>query len=143
MKRTERLGDPLALALIDIDYFKKWNDRLGHAGGDEILRKIARIISDVVRATDTLARYGGEEFAVILPNTDIQGAVNMAEKIRSTVAENTIILDLPSQREPLTVSIGVNVYRGDAKALFAGADRALYRAKDGGRDCVKTAEEPD
>jgi len=143
LKRTERLADPLALVLIDIDDFKQWNDHLGHAGGDEILRKIATIMNEVVRETDTIARYGGEEFALILPNTEMKGAIETGEKIRSTVAESTIVSDLPSQSGPLTVSVGVNVYRGDAKALFTGADQALYRAKDGGRNCVVAAEEPD
>jgi diguanylate cyclase (GGDEF)-like protein len=144
LKRTERLADPLALILIDIDHFKQWNDRLGHAGGDQILRKIAIIMNRVVRETDTLARYGGEEFALILPNTEMKGAIDTAEKIRSTVEESMIVVDLQDQDRPLTVSIGVNVYRGEAKALFTGADQALYRAKDGGRNRVMSAaEEPD
>lgn len=143
LKRADRFGTPLALVLIDIDYFKKWNDHLGHAGGDEILRKIATIMNELVRETDILARYGGEEFAMILPKTDLEGAVRLAEKVRSTVADRALVLDLPSQGMNLTVSVGVNVYRGDAKALFTGADQALYRAKDGGRDCVVVAEELD
>jgi len=142
LKRADRFGNPLALVLIDIDHFKKWNDRLGHAGGDEILRKIAQIMNELVRETDILARYGGEEFAMILPKTNLEGAVRLAEKVRSTVADRALVLDLPSQGMNLTVSVGVNVYRGDANALFAGADQALYRAKDGGRDCVMVAEEP-
>ena len=142
LKRADRFGNPLALVLIDIDHFKKWNDHLGHAGGDEILRKIAQIMNELVRETDILARYGGEEFAMILPKTDLEGAVRLAEKVRSTVADRALVLDLPSQGMNLTVSVGVNVYRGEANALFAGADQALYRAKDGGRDCVVVAEEP-
>jgi len=139
IKRSDRVGDPLALILIDIDHFKKWNDQLGHAGGDEVLRKIAKVMNEIVRETDILARYGGEEFALILPKTEMDGAVRLAEKIRTTVAESSIVIDLPSQHMRLTVSVGVNVYRGDANALFSGADQALYRAKDGGRDCVMVA----
>ncbi len=141
IKRTNRVGDPLSLILIDIDHFKSWNDRLGHAGGDEILRSIARVMNELVRETDILARYGGEEFAVILPKTDLAGAVKLAEKIRSTVADCPLACAPADHDERLTVSIGVGVYDGDAKALFAGADRALYAAKDGGRDCVMTAAE--
>lgn len=141
LKRADRVGNPLALVLIDIDHFKKWNDHLGHAGGDEILRKIAQVMNELVRETDILARYGGEEFAMILPKTDAEGAIKLAEKIRSTVAESPIVLDPPSPGMNLTVSIGVNVYSGDANLLFAGADQALYRAKDEGRDCVMFAED--
>jgi diguanylate cyclase (GGDEF)-like protein len=142
MKRSDRVADPLALVLIDIDHFKKWNDHLGHAGGDEILRKIAQMMNELVRETDILARYGGEEFALILPKTAMEGAVQLAEKIRSTVARSSLVLDLPKQDMSLTVSVGVNVYNGNAHELFEGADQALYRAKDGGRDCVMVAEEP-
>jgi diguanylate cyclase (GGDEF)-like protein len=143
IKRADRVGDGLSLILIDIDHFKKWNDQLGHAGGDEILRQIAQMMNTVVRETDVLARYGGEEFALILPTTELEGATQLAEKIRSTVAESSIALELPQESMSLTVSVGVNVYRGDASALFDGADQALYRAKDGGRDCVIVAEDPD
>ncbi len=140
IKRADRVGDPLALVLIDIDHFKKWNDELGHAGGDDILRGIAQVMNDLVRETDILARYGGEEFALILPKTNVEGALNLAEKIRSNVAETRFIEDLPEDHVPLTVSVGVNVYAGDQRDLFEGADRALYRAKDSGRDCVMVAE---
>lgn len=143
IKRSDRVGDPLALILIDIDHFKKWNDKIGHAGGDEVLRKIANVMNEIVRETDVLARYGGEEFALILPKTDMDGAMKLAEKIRASVAASSIVLDLPSEHMRLTVSVGVNVYRGDAKAFFSGADQALYRAKDGGRDCVMVPEELD
>ena len=140
-KRTERSGRPLALVLIDIDRFKHWNDRLGHAGGDEILRRMAEVLTEMVRDTDTLARYGGEEFALIAPNTDLEGARLLAEKIRARVAETRFLLDLPSEREPVTVSIGVSLYQGDRVRMFHAADRALYLAKESGRDCVMTEAE--
>lgn len=140
IKRADRMGDPLALVLIDIDRFKQWNDEFGHAGGDEILRRIALVMNDLVRETDILARYGGEEFALVLPKTDVDGALKLAEKIRSAVAASRVLPDLPEDHAPLTVSIGVNVYSGDQRDLFEGADRALYRAKNAGRDCVQLAE---
>jgi diguanylate cyclase (GGDEF)-like protein len=122
--------------MIDIDYFKAWNDRLGHAGGDEILRRLAEVMSALVRETDLLARYGGEEFAIITPNSDLDGATALAEKLRATVADTAFVLDLPSERAPVTVSIGVASFAGDRQQLFSEADRALYRAKESGRDCV-------
>jgi len=139
-KRADRTGEPLALILFDIDEFKKWNDRLGHAGGDEILRKMARILNDGVRETDLLARYGGEEFALLAPDTNMIGAAKLAEKLRTDIAEAEFFLEPPSERSQVTVSVGVAVYHGDRRQLFVEADRALYRAKDAGRDCVMLAE---
>jgi diguanylate cyclase (GGDEF)-like protein len=129
----------LALLLIDIDYFKRWNDRLGHAGGDEILRRIAELLNEHVRETDLLARYGGEEFAVLATDTTLEGAVRLAEKLRETVASSIFLTDLPSEREQLSVSIGVAGFCGDRKLLFADADDALYRAKHAGRNRVLAA----
>ncbi|MCG8590504.1 MAG: diguanylate cyclase [Proteobacteria bacterium] len=141
VKRASRNEEPLALILIDIDHFKSWNDRLGHAGGDEILRKIAAVMSQLVRETDLLARYGGEEFAVLAGDTDLEGAVALAEKLRARVSNTSFFLEPPSDRHQVTVSIGVAVFRGDKKRLFNDADRALYRAKAAGRDCVVAADE--
>ena len=140
-KRADRTEDPLALVLIDIDHFKKWNDHLGHAGGDEILRSIAQIMNELVRETDILARYGGEEFCLILPKTEIEGAVLLAEKIRARVPEGSGDAEIPDGLDGLSVSIGIDVYRGDVRQLFAGADQALYQAKNSGRDCVIAFEE--
>jgi diguanylate cyclase (GGDEF)-like protein len=139
-KRSLRTQESLSLLLIDIDFFKRWNDRLGHAGGDEILRRIAAILNEQVRETDLLARYGGEEFAVLAMNTSLDGAILLAEKLRETVAAASFLTDVPSEREPLTVSIGVAEFTGDRKQFFADADDALYRAKDSGRNCVVAAE---
>jgi len=140
-KRADRTAEPLALILIDIDHFKNWNDKLGHAGGDQILRKLADVMNELIRETDLLARYGGEEFALLTPNTDLEGAMSLAEKIRERVASATFFLSPPTDREPVTVSIGVAMYGGNHADLFNDADRALYRAKDAGRDCVMAAEE--
>ncbi len=135
-RRATRSGGHLVLVLIDIDHFKNWNDRLGHAAGDEILRRIAEVMLGIVRETDLLARYGGEEFALILPNTSLDGAVALAEKIRIAVSETEILDSNSDSHDPVTVSIGIGVYRGEQKALFNDADQALYRAKSSGRDCV-------
>jgi diguanylate cyclase (GGDEF)-like protein len=139
-KRAGRTHDPLALILVDIDHFKRWNDRLGHAAGDEILRRIAQVMTTLIRSTDLLARYGGEEFALVAPGTPLEGAVQLAEKMRATIAETRFFLDPPSEPESVTVSIGVALYEGDRKNFFKRADQALYRAKAEGRDCVVVAE---
>jgi len=139
VKRASRTGEPLSLVMIDIDHFKMWNDRLGHSGGDDILRRIAEIMQQLTRETDLLARYGGEEFALLLPDTELEGAIRLAEKIRGTVAETRFFIDPPSERQPVTVFVGVSVFTGDKRAFFDEADQALYRAKAAGRDCVMVA----
>ena len=139
-KRADRTKEPLALILIDIDEFKKWNDRLGHAGGDEILRKMAAILNVGIRETDLLARYGGEEFALLCLDTHMLGAAKLAEKLRTDIAETSFFLDPPTERSRVTISAGVALYSGDRSRLFNDADQALYRAKDAGRDCVVLAD---
>ena len=138
-KRATRTGDPLCLVLIDIDHFKKWNDRLGHAGGDEILRRMAEVLNQTCRETDLLARYGGEEFALLAIGTDLVGATAVGEKIRQAVEETDFVTDVPSEREQLTVSVGVAAFAGDRTSLFTDADSALYTAKDSGRNQIIVA----
>ena len=138
-KRASRSGDPLCLVLLDVDFFKKWNDRLGHAGGDEILRRLAEVLNQTCRETDLLARYGGEEFALLAIDTDLAGATALGEKIRQAVEETDFVTDVPSEREPLTISVGVAAYAGSRKQLFVDADSALYSAKDSGRNRVVVA----
>ncbi|MBW2390513.1 MAG: diguanylate cyclase [Deltaproteobacteria bacterium] len=135
-KRADRTEEPLSLILIDIDHFKSWNDRLGHAGGDEILRRIAEVMNTLLRSSDLLARYGGEEFALVATGTNLAGAVQLAEKMRSTISQTRFFIDPPSEHQRVTVSMGVSLYHGDRKRFFGEADQALYRAKAAGRDCV-------
>lgn len=139
-KRSLRSNEPVSLVLIDIDHFKKWNDRLGHAGGDEILGRLAEILNRCVRETDILTRYGGEEFALIAVNTDLAGAVALAEKIRAFVEATDFVTHVPSEKDQLTVSIGVATLVEDRIELFADADAALYKAKDSGRNRVIATE---
>jgi diguanylate cyclase (GGDEF)-like protein len=139
--RVGRSSEPLSMLLVDLDDFKQLNDRLGHAAGDELLAGIARILNQSVRATDLLARYGGEEFVVLLPDTEVEGAYRLAEKIRTAVAEASFILDDSLRPVRVTVSIGVAQFAGNRKAFFKAADRALYRAKDHGRNCVVVDDE--
>jgi diguanylate cyclase (GGDEF)-like protein len=141
IKRVSRTGETLALLLIDIDDFKALNDRLGHAAGDAVLVRIARILNESVRESDVLARYGGEEFVVLAPGTDLEGVAYLAEKVRTSVAESSFGLDPSGEAMRVTVSIGVAEYAGDRRAFFDVADRALYRAKAAGKNCVAGIEE--
>ena len=136
IKRVRRTQEPVSMLLIDIDDFKALNDRLGHAAGDELLKGIARTLNASVRESDFLARYGGEEFVVVAANTHLAGALHLAEKVRTEVAESSFVVDESMQVFKITVSIGVAEYRGDRKAFFQAADRALYRAKAEGKNCV-------
>jgi diguanylate cyclase (GGDEF)-like protein len=138
-KRVERTGSPLALVLIDIDDFKNLNDRLGHAAGDAVLARVAGVMSAVLRDTDLLCRYGGEEFALLSPQTDLSGAVYLAEKIRGAVAESEYAVFGPDGPIRISVSIGVAQFAESTEATFNEADRALYDAKAAGKDCVVAA----
>jgi diguanylate cyclase (GGDEF)-like protein len=145
MSRAKRTGEPLSLILIDIDDFKQLNDRYGHSVGDAVLRKVSDVMSREVRDMDLLARYGGEEFALLASQTTLEGAVALAEKLRIAVSEarfSLVALDGPTEIR-VSVSSGVAPYRGDEKAFFNEADRALYRAKEAGKDCVCVCDERD
>lgn len=140
--RAERLGRPLALALLDIDRFKNFNDTYGHQAGDEVLQVVARTLRATARKVDFVARYGGEEFGVIAPECTPAGAAALGERLRQEVeAAEASFNGLTLQ---VTVSVGVVVYatpdgsrsRSD---LIRAADRLLYRAKDAGRNAVKIA----
>ncbi len=140
IKRCERTGSPLALVLIDIDDFKALNDRHGHAVGDGVLERMAKLLLDQVRAQDLVARYGGEEFAILAPDTDREAAIRMAEKIRLAVSEHEFHVPPAEQTIVVTVSVGVAWYHDDRQDFFVEADRALYAAKHAGKDCVIAAE---
>jgi len=140
IKRVDRSGEPLALLLLDIDDFKQLNDRFGHVAGDEFLVRLAQVLSQSVRDSDLIARYGGEEFAVLAVNTDLVGAVNLGEKIRTAVAEAAFIVGDSMRPMRMTISIGVAQYRGSRKQAFLAVDRALYRAKGEGKNCVEAED---
>ncbi|HTF35350.1 MAG TPA: diguanylate cyclase [Myxococcota bacterium] len=141
IKRAERTGSPLALTLLDIDDFKQLNDRYGHAVGDEVLQLLAAVLIEETRDHDLVARYGGEEFAVLAPATDRDGALMLAEKLRTAVAEHRFCPKGSSTPLSITVSIGLAIYHGDRSAFFDEADRALYEAKANGKDCVVAARD--
>lgn len=128
--RARRTGQPLALAVVDIDHFKRVNDEHGHQVGDEVLREVAAALREATRTEDLVARYGGEEFVVIATNATVDDAVVLAERLRgATRAVSTV---------PVTISVGVAGLpaEGDGAAMVADADAALYRAKAAGRDRV-------
>jgi diguanylate cyclase (GGDEF)-like protein len=132
LERARRYGRGLALAMIDIDHFKQYNDRNGHRAGDQALVAVARIIGDRSRTHDVVARYGGEEFAVILPETELEGAHTFGDKLRTAVEGISLDGD-----EPLTISVGVAAFGINITAtsqLVDVADAELYRAKSLGRN---------
>lgn len=140
----KRAGTPLSIIMFDIDFFKKFNDTYGHLEGDECLKKIALKIKEIVkRETDTFARYGGEEFVVILPNTNNNGAVKLAETIRKEVLNLKIPHNNSDINDYVTISLGIaTVLKNNISSpeqIISLADGALYRAKEEGRNCVKIA----
>jgi diguanylate cyclase (GGDEF)-like protein len=137
-KRADRFGSRVALMMIDIDFFKPFNDQFGHASGNLMLKKMAGILEEKVREVDIVCRYGGEEFAVILPNTEDE-ALQVAERIREAVEEIGFEGDKNEPAVKKTVSIGVAVYPNHCEndlELIDCADKALNRAKDSGRNKV-------
>jgi diguanylate cyclase (GGDEF)-like protein/hemerythrin-like metal-binding protein len=143
--RCVREGKPLALIMVDIDHFKKFNDHYGHLAGDECLKSVSRALqSSAKRASDLAARYGGEEFSLVLPDTDAVQARRMAEELRSAIQRLGIAHD-GSSNGVVTVSIGLAVSthleRASAERLIRAADEALYYAKWGGRNRVQAAPE--
>jgi diguanylate cyclase len=132
-------GDNLAMLMIDIDHFKRVNDTWGHPTGDIVLRHVAKTLQKSVRGGDHVARYGGEEFTVILPRTDDQAAVSVAENIRVGLTREPFLLELDPPMTPITISIGVACYDpGEPLTEWVErTDAALYRAKKDGRNRVK------
>jgi len=129
---------PLTLLLIDIDKFKTINDTYGHKAGDEVIRSTARLLKNSIREGDFVARYGGEEFIVLLPNSDIDIGVSIANKLRKIVEENEYFFH--GKRVVVTISAGIAQIQNDETkdSLFERADKALYEAKNSGRNiCIK------
>lgn len=142
--RALRDQNELALLMIDVDYFKAYNDQHGHVAGDQVLRRVGEALrASCTRASDLAARYGGEEFAVIMPGTAAGGARLQAEKIRREVEAMGIPHDLPKTGSAISVSIGIATIRpspeGDPLSLVVKADEGLYLAKHGGRNQVAMA----
>ncbi|HEX9203903.1 MAG TPA: sensor domain-containing diguanylate cyclase, partial [Vicinamibacteria bacterium] len=138
--REDRQGGRLALILLDLDHFKKLNDTYGHPAGDEALRATARVLTQHLRKGDQAARYGGEEFVVILPGTEEEGALHLADRVREALHTHRLVFE--GARIALSASLGAAVWPGDGKdpeALLGAADRALYASKQAGRNKVTAA----
>jgi diguanylate cyclase (GGDEF)-like protein len=137
-ERARRYANQLSLVIVDLDYLKKINDTYGHHVGDEAIRSIGNVLSRSCRSVDLAARYGGEEFCLLLPDTDNQDAVNLAERIRKKIEQTEV-----HGAGRISASIGVATYPIHAEEpdqLFEAADQALYAAKEGGRNRVVSAD---
>ena len=139
VSKVRRTGTPLAVAMLDIDHFKKLNDRLGHAAGDAALRHLAVVAREVLRPQDTVARYGGEEFVLLLPDTVLERGVDAVRRLAGELAKRPF----SSGAEPVRVTFSAGVAQlgereGGMEAIDR-ADAAMYRAKEAGRNCVMAA----
>jgi diguanylate cyclase (GGDEF)-like protein len=140
VKRAQRSGSTFSLLMLDIDEFKKFNDQYGHQMGDNVLRHISATVRNTIREIDIFARYGGEEFIIILPETDREGALNAAQKIKELIELRPLIKR--DERYDVTVSIGCATFPFDGTdkdTIIRKADAALYKAKKDGRNCVRAA----
>lgn len=138
VKKSKITNDPLSLVIFDLDHFKHLNDNYGHDAGDYVLKEMAGLLRDNgIRKNDTFARYGGEEFVVLLPQTNLKQAFEIAERLRKLVENYAFTYD--EQRLPVTASIGVADFREGVATgtdLFKRADQAVYQSKEGGRNQV-------
>lgn len=144
LKRARRYGHPMCVLLLDFDHFKAINDQFGHAGGDAVLRNLSRRIMDSLRTSDRYYRFGGEEFVIILPHSEIDDALLVAERIRVLVETRPV--EHMQQRIEATVSIGIARLEGAGESLddlVAKADRGLYIAKKNGRNRIEVFERLD
>ncbi len=142
LELAKRHETDLSVAIMDLDHFKRVNDRFGHQTGDAVLKKVAEVVNGLIRASDVLARYGGEEFVLLMPQTGVSGALKLTERIRRELAKEASNgqVNLPL----VTISIGVSSsgrFGYDMETLLLKADTALYQAKDQGRDRCVLAQE--
>lgn len=135
LARSERSRRPLTLVVCDLDRFKHFNDAHGHIAGDDALRRVARVLEEVTRTSESAARIGGEEFAILAPDTDEPGAIALAERLRIAIES-----EFADESPPLTISCGIAIHRHHGRGeidLFEAADEALYAAKAAGRNRVE------
>ncbi|MBN2887552.1 MAG: GGDEF domain-containing protein, partial [Chromatiaceae bacterium] len=134
LDRARHFGTSFAVLLCDVDYFKRINDTFGHQAGDQVLVELAGLLKSTMRQSDQVGRWGGEEFMLILPETSLDAALTLAERLRLLVSQHSF----PGGAASVTISVGVSAYRADdtQESLTERADQALYRAKSEGRNRV-------
>jgi len=140
LERARRYNGSLAVIMVDIDHFKRLNDEFGHLLGDEVLRQVSSVFSQQLRKVDVVCRYGGEEFALLLPQTTMEQALGVADKLRREIAA----WQFPGVPRPVTISAGTAAFpiHGTTRdEVVKAADAALYAAKQAGRNCVRSAGE--
>lgn len=143
VQRARRYNESLSLMIIDVDHFKNFNDTMGHPQGDVLLKELSTLLTRSVREVDLVARYGGEEFVIVLPKTPKTDAVILAQRVGSMVAQHPFRHRDVQPGGRLTISVGVSAFPddgADASEVIIAADKALYRAKRGGRDSVEAAQ---
>ena len=143
ISRVDRYSNLLSLIMIDIDHFKKFNDTYGHQQGDTVLREVAKVLNDSIRRPDIAARYGGEEFAIILPETDLKGALVLADRLRKYVEDLDVNID--GEILKVTISLGITSYdptkgKKSKVEIIEAADKALYNSKNTGRNKLSIAQ---
>jgi diguanylate cyclase (GGDEF)-like protein len=141
---SARYGGRGAVMIVDIDGLKGVNDSLGHHAGDNLIRQVAGVMRERVRATDIVARLSGDEFAILMPQTDIEGAMQLGEDLRAQVVDS---VQATSESGPATISVGITMFGGGEKgigseAVLVAADQAMYRAKEGGRNQIALFRDP-
>lgn len=144
LARIDRYGGSCAVAMVDVDRFKNYNDTAGHPAGDEVLRQLSDILERMCRDADLVARYGGEEFTLVLPATETEEALESAERLRAAVEAHEFPHEEIQPGGELTVSVGVAAYPEDADTMeevVSAADRALYLAKEDGRNRVRSVRD--
>jgi diguanylate cyclase (GGDEF)-like protein len=137
LRRAQRYGNPMTFVMIDVDYLKRYNDRFGHMAGSEVLAQVAHLLASNCRNTDIVGKYGGDEFALILPQTGIDGAVFVAERMRSAIAAHTFQNVSPGD---ITCSFGIASFPADGSdvhTLVAAADQKLFQAKREGKNTLR------
>ena len=141
LNRISRNGGQLSLIAVDLDDFKQVNDQFGHPCGDHVLRKVSRCLQNTVRKTDFVGRMGGEEFLLLLPQTQIEDAIGVAENLRKAIASLHIFHERYQGPHSITASFGVSASDealSRFEALYSASDEALYAAKQSGKNCVKS-----